>query len=321
MSLYATLSFVSQPITVKHTTKKAFMTLIIVLSLSFSTLTTVKAQVEPVYSIDLIGPTWETPSIHILITPPSNESWWMQAYLNATVHAINQWNEALSYFATNHSKFAYLSSVKLIPQVSNLSATDFDAYISWIDKFGNVTCEAGLTRTSYSSAGTIHNCTLTISAYDCRGNILNEADSQNVAVHELGHVLGLGHSNNSSDLMYYAYSLGSSVRSISTLDLYGVGVVFRWMAFSQEFDEANQGETIHSVILPSDIAYEDLPISEANLPPQLPVDRITTAFADFPEVVAMPAFWAIMVLFTITVISIYLFGRRGERRRHVSLHK
>jgi hypothetical protein len=157
-------------------------------------------------------------------------------------------------------------------------------------------------------------CSVTISAHDCLGTVLSETDSQNVAIHELGHMLGLGHANYTGDTMYYAYTLGSPVRSISTLDLYGVGTVFRWMASSLEFDQANQESPIYSVTLPPDIAYEHLPISEKNLPPQSPLDQIGSALSSFPEVIAAPEFWAVMTLFTIAVVSIVLLGRRGRKR-------
>ena len=289
--------------------------MLIVLSLSFSTITTVVSQAKTEYVLPLQGPTWDDSVINILIIPPSNESWWNPSYLNATLHAISEWNDAISYFAANHSDFAYLSSLRIAPHVSNSTNPDFNAYISWIRQFGNVTCEAGLTRTSYSSLGIISNSSLTISAYDCYGNILSEADSQNVAVHELGHVLGLGHSNYTGDLMYYAYTLSSPVRAISTLDLYGVGTVFRWMALSPEFDQANQGLPIYSVTLPPNIPYEYLPISEKNLPPQSPIEQIITYFGYVPDIIATPEFWALMGLFTIAVVCTYLLGRRARRRR------
>jgi hypothetical protein len=128
-------------------------------------------------------------------------------------------------------------------------------------------------------------------------------------------VLGLGHSNYTDDLMYYAYTLSNPVRAISTLDMYGVGTVFRWMASSEEFDKTNQGSPINSVTLPPDIAYDYLPISEKNLPPQSPLERITTYFSYIPNIIATPEFWLLMGFFTAAVASIYLLGRRARRRR------
>ena len=292
--------------------------MLIVFSLFFSVFASTETRAATEYDLALEGPTWDHSTVKILVTTPSNESWWKPSYLTATLHAIAQWNDAIAYFASNHSSFTNLSQLKMEPQFSESINTDIDAHVSWTERFGNATCEAGLTKTSYTSLGTITNVSLAISAYDCRGNILSEADSQNVALHELGHLLGLAHSNYSGDLMYFSYTLSSPVRAISALDLYGVGTVFRWMAFSLEFDKANFGSQISSVTLPPDITYEYLPISEQNLPPQSPFERVRTYVGSFTELVAEPEFWALMVLFTIAVVSIILLGRRARRRRTVS---
>jgi hypothetical protein len=252
----------------------------------------------------LQGSTWDHSNITILIVPAYDKSWWNPGYLNSSLHAISEWNGALSYFASNHSDFAYLSKLRMSAQVSNSTSEGFDAYISWIEQFDNVTCEAGLSRTTYlPSTNIITKNEITLSAYDCNGNILSETDEQNVALHELGHCLGLDHANYTDDLMYYAYSLGSSVRAISTLDAYGVGTVFRWMAYSQEYSSDNQGQPVYSVSLTSS-EYEYQPISDTDLPPQTTLEKVGTFFDDFVQFVLQPE----VLVFIILTISALVVG-------------
>jgi hypothetical protein len=298
-------------------TKKAILTLLLTLSLSLSTIALVGAQTQPEYVLALQGPTWDHSVITVLVVPKFDEAWWNPSYLNSTLHAIDQWNEAISYFASTHSDFAYLSLLRMEPQVSNSTIGGFDAYVSWIEQFGNETCEAGLTRTTYASSNIIINSTLTFSAYDCRGNILSETDMQNVALHELGHNMGLGHANFSGDPMYYAYTLNSPVRAISTLDVYGVGTVFRWMAYSQEFDPVNQGPPIYSVTLPLSIKYEYLPISEKDLPPQSAIDQIRIFLDNLPEFILQPEV-LILILIAASAVIAYITITRVRRRPVVS---
>jgi hypothetical protein len=298
------------------TTGKSFVAVLMVLCLCFSVFALALVHAETEYDVGLQGVTWDDSVIDVLITPPSNVSWWSPSYLNATLHSISQWNEAIASFAGNHSDFAYLSGLRMVPQVSDSSAkADFDAYLSWIKEFGNVTCEAGLSRTTIKSAGIIANNSVTIAAYDCRGNVLSEADSQNVVLHELGHVLGLKHSNYTGDLMYFAYSLSSPVRAISTLDLYGVGVVFQWMAVSSEFDKDNMGSRVYSVSLPLEISYEHLEISEGNLPPQTLFEQVRNYLWLGSEAIAKPEIWVFMVLLTVALVTVFIVLRR-VRRKH-----
>ena len=295
--------------------KKTIVAFSLVLALSLSTLAIVDAQTGQEYVLAIGGRTWDHSDIKVLVIPSSDESWWNPSYLNASLHAIDQWNEAISFFASNHSDFAYLSRFSMAPQVSNSTSMGFDAYISWVERFGNETCEAGLTTTWYTSSKKITNSSLTISTYDCRGNILSEADVQNVALHELGHCLGLGHANFSGDIMYNVYTLSSPVRAISTLDVYGVGTVFRWMAYSQEYNSVNQGSQIYSVTLPPTIDYEYLPISEKNLPPQSAIDQIRTFLDNFAEYILVGL---IFVLIAVTVTPAYIIITRMRKKRVAS---
>src|SRR4030065_2892429 len=145
-------------------TKKTIIAFFLVFTLSLSTLTVVNAQKEPEYVLAIGDRVWDHSVITVLVVPSSDEPWWNPSYLNASLHAIDQWNEAISYFASNHSDFAYLSRLSMAPQVSNSTSTGFDAYISWIERFGNVTCEAGVSTTWYTSSNKIIISTINIAA-------------------------------------------------------------------------------------------------------------------------------------------------------------
>jgi hypothetical protein len=298
--------------------KKQLLAVLLILGLSLSQAALAGAQTETSYTLDLQGSTWDHSTITVLIVAAYNESWWNPAYLNASLHAISEWNQALSYFASNHSDFAYLSRLRMTALVSNSTIEGFDAYISWIEQFGNVTCEAGLTRTAYMpTSNIIITSQITLSANDCRGNVLSQTDEQNVALHELGHCLGLGHSNYTDDLMYYAYSLGGSIRAISTLDAFGVGTVFRWMANSQEYSAENQGQPIDSVSLASS-EYEYQPISEKDLPPQSTLEKVSNFFDDFVQFFSQPEGWAVIIVLAALAMIAYLTIARIRKGRKVS---
>jgi hypothetical protein len=90
-------------------TKKGILAFVLVLSLSLSELVLVEAQTQQEYVLALQGPTWDHSTLTVLVIPRYDQTWWNPGYLNSTLRAISQWNDAISYFATSHSEFAYLS--------------------------------------------------------------------------------------------------------------------------------------------------------------------------------------------------------------------
>jgi hypothetical protein len=243
---------------------KLALAILLILSLTLMTGFCGQVQAQAQYSLDLQGITWNHSTIRVLVVPQDDASWWKPSYLNATLRSIAEWNNAVQAFALNYSNFAYLSELRMVPTVSHALSYSFDVYVSWTQALSASADEIGLTTTTYGSSGMIINSTIRLAAEDSRGDVLKEVDMQNVALHELGHSLGLRHSSYSGDVMYPRLALNHPVEGLSTLDLFGVSTVFQWMSNSSNPPYSPQQS---SLTLPSTITYLYLPISYENLPP------------------------------------------------------
>lgn len=276
----------------------------------------VQGQSPDVYSLQLQGFVWNHSSLNVLVVTADNESWWNPTYLNITLHAIRQWNEAIADFALNNSDFSYLSSLRMKSTISNESQRGFDVYVNWTDSaLSNITDVAGLSQITPTFRGTIKNCTTTLSVRTNHGDPLSEIDMQNVALHELGHDLGLGHSNYTGDLMYSTYNLGSSGESVSTLDVYGVATVFAWEELNAtSFYPVSRWLNVSSVVLPADVSYQGLPVSPENASSQTLANNPVVQFLVLMlEILIHPEILTIVLLFFVFVVAIALIPKRRKR--------
>ena len=234
----------------------------------------VQAQSRDKYSLELQDFVWNHPTLNALFVTATNESWWDPADLSTALRAIGQWNDAIAAFALNHTDFSYLSNLRIQPTASNETLPGFDIYINWTESPLGGADEVGLTQLFPNYDGTIVNCTVNLAAHTYHGDSLEQGDLQNIALHELGHSLGLGHSNYTGDVMYAYYTLGGSAKEVSTLDVYGVATLFGWEQNSAVFPPVNTRLNVNSVILPSYIPYQELPVSpRTHAPKRLQITR------------------------------------------------
>lgn len=276
----------------------------------------VRGQTVDYYSLDIQGSAWNRTTLSALVVPADNESWWDPVYLNSTLRAIGQWNDAISDFASNYSDYSYLSSVRIQPIIMNETQPNFDIYINWTQfPLSNTAEEVGLTATFTDDRSTIINSTINLATHTNHGDALSDGDAQNIALHELGHGLGLGHSNYTGDLMYPTYTLRSGAESVSTLDGYGVATMFGWLQNPAEFYPVSGWLKQNHVILPTYITFQYLPVSPQNARPQtLANNQVVQVLIYMFEILIHPEIATVAIVIIVIFVLMALISRRRPRR-------
>lgn len=272
--------------------------------------TLVLAQQTPTPAIDIGQSKWDKPTLKVLILLNETESWWQPYFPEMIEHAVEQWNDAFDYFADLYPSYSYLSDLGLTTLTSNITLPEYDIYvvfdpnvlISGVDALGETLVESYLNKTIKVAWVTISSKS---QAVDLTRNIYRDTTA-----HELGHALGLGHSNYTNDLMYPYQDIVASNYSISSLDLYGVALLFQWM--NQTNLTPNQVlATPSSTVLPKGISYEYAPVNNP-APITLednPVVRLLTTLILNPIILAL-----LVVMFMMLILLSIMVVRRIKRR-------
>jgi len=211
------------------------------------------SQLQNADSIALEEFRWTKFPVKVLV---DMNQWTQPEYAVAVREALDSWIKSISNY-TNTYNDTSLATVNYLFYLNNVnSTTNYDVLISFApDKIPPGPNTVGLT--TYSWDLTTHQpvppITINITTYSGTESTLFV---KNIAMHEFGHALGLGHANsqdtlNGPELMYYASSKSQIVYP-STLDVYGLTQVYN----------GSYGQTVY---LPSSIPY--VMLAEGDIPP------------------------------------------------------
>lgn len=225
------------------------------------------AHADTTYTIPLNG-RWAKYELGVKI--PTEPAW---AH-DAVVYALQIWNEAQEWFGQKY--FPDGNMYRFLPSVSGQVAFTFlKAYNEYY---------SGFTQVRKDSSNMYVSAAVRVVLVYQDGDYIEPNLITTIATHELGHVLGLGHTQVQTDLMYVGPGWQDTRKNTpSTLDLYGIHMLA-------------SGRHPQSVTLPSGIPYATAEI-------------------------AIPEFSSVLGLFVVLLVATCVVFRRGIRGRGLRLSR
>ncbi|RLE72835.1 MAG: hypothetical protein DRJ37_01890 [Thermoprotei archaeon] len=178
--------------------------------------------------IKIIGAVWDKTNLRVLIV---STSWLDKKRLDSVIKVFSIWDRALESFGNSYG-YEYLLDFSFKVKVSSVYETGYDIVVKFSRDVVEPGGEIGLARIEYYD-GKIVKASITLYTRTTAGD-LSAIDIFNVALHEVGHALGLGHAESKYtehglELMYPVYSYPDMELRPSTLDVYALARIYSWL--------------------------------------------------------------------------------------------
>lgn len=222
-------------------------------------------------------------------------NWAMPSYAVDVREAVDDWVKSIWNYTQTYNGTS-LPTVNYLYYVSNVNATDhYDIIIRFTpDEMPPTSNTVGLTNSSWNLVTHTPIAPITINITTYSGTA-TDLFVKNVAMHEFGHALGLGHAAsantlNGPELMYLASSNNEIVYP-STLDVYGLTDLYQGM-FGQ------------NVQLPTSIPY--VMLTEGTIPP--PQTILPNDYTSFLPYAAL-----LVLLIAVIIVLGHLSRRKNDQ--------